>query len=249
MARIESLWEIVDVKPENDAVTSVFFRHIEGPEITTWQAGQYMTLQVLQDTQWSAAHPFTITAPPGEALLRATIKNVGSFSARMQQVTSGTPARIAGPFGKFCSNIHVKPNIAMIAGGIGITPFLSVLRHFRNIHATNTVTLFWANNLEQDLFAVDELRELAACLNLTLVFVILNRSEQAVLGTVQPPLYLEPGYLTADILKKYVTCSDVSLYLCGSKNMQDFVQAQLLQCGIAADNVEKEAFGVYMKAS
>ena len=247
MALSESLWEIAAIKPENDNVTSVFLRYVEGREITSWQAGQYITIQVLLENQWSEAHPFTISAPPGEELLRVTIKNVGTFTSRMQHVEVLTPVKVSGPFGKFCQNIQLRQNIVMIAGGIGITPFLSILRHFRNIHATNTVTLFWANNLEHDIFAFDELQEIASILNIKIIFIVLNTSVLKFLNTIRPPLYVEPGYLTADIVKKYVTCPDVSVYLCGSKNMQDFVQPQLLQCGIAPENVEKEAFGVYMK--
>jgi len=60
----------------------------------------------------------------------------------------------------------------MIAGGVGIIPFLSVLRWFRNIRPKNKVTLFWANKSIEDIFAVSELKEMTRDLSLAIIHAI-----------------------------------------------------------------------------
>jgi len=60
----------------------------------------------------------------------------------------------------------------MIAGGVGIIPFLSVLRWFRNIRPKNKVTLFWANKSIEDIFAVSELKEMTRDLSLAIIYAI-----------------------------------------------------------------------------
>ena len=135
----------------------------------------------------------------------------------------------------------------MIAGGIGITPFLSVFRHFRHLKAHPPSTFFWANNTNEDLFALEELQELSAILDLKIVVVLLQLSDADVLRHAHPALHFEQGYLTAELMAKYVHCSPISVYLCGSKNMQEFVQSQLLKCGITPDHIEKEMIGGYLK--
>ena len=131
----------------------------------------------------------------------------------------------------------------MIAGGVGITPFLSLLRHFRYIKAKNQVRLFWTNKTIDDLFASRELKEITRELNLSVVHTLSREKEVAeYLQADFPDVQYIPGYVTRDIFQKQVHFSNASFYLCGPPNMQEFVLWELGACGVAPESVEKEKF-------
>ena len=111
MTSIKNLWEVSSIKAENDNVTYVFLRHVDGPTISQWNAGQYVTIQVCFDNAWSEAHSFTISNAPSTDVLQVTIKNVRAFTSRMQHIEVGTPVNVAGPFGTFCHEIHLRENL------------------------------------------------------------------------------------------------------------------------------------------
>ncbi len=92
----------------------------------------------------------------------------------------------------------------MMAGGVGITPFLSVLRHFKNIKAGNKVTLFWANKAIADVFSSDEIEEMTQELSLTVVHCLSREDDvQRHFQQQYPHILYEKGRLSEDILKRY----------------------------------------------
>jgi len=152
------IWRVLKTEPENYDTTSLY---LEGNDerFKKRRAGQRVSIRILRDDGWSEPHPFTISCAPEDPIPRLTIKKSGVFTSSIPDLKPGTPVKCEGPLGVFCKDIDTREEIAMIAGGVGITPFLSVLRHFRNICATNRMTLFWTNKTIDDVFAADELKE------------------------------------------------------------------------------------------
>ena len=232
---------VTQVRPETPTVTSLV---MEGPEVTAFaqrRAGQFALLKLQRDGQWSEAHPFTFTCAPEDPFLQLTVKAVGAFTSSLRTLTPGTPAELKGPLGSFCKGIDEKPAVVLIAGGIGITPFLSVLRHWRNARARSRATLVWANNEPVDLFAVDELNAMTGQLDLRVVHVVWKPGSAALPASTGRIVY-ESGTLTADILKRRVELAGAAIYLCGSPNMQGFVFPQLQACGVDTTTVAVEKF-------
>ena len=136
----------------------------------------------------------------------------------------------------------------MIAGGVGITPFLSVLRHFREQEADNEITLFWANKTPADAFAAQELEDLTQSLKLHVVHVF-SRVEPADQQPAPSPQDSRPGRISHEygrlnqtILLRHISSMSASFYLCGPPPMQQAVLDELSQCGVAPERVDKEAF-------
>ncbi len=236
---------VVRVEKENSDISSVY---MEGyaESFSKRFAGNFLTLKIKQeDGQWSKAHPFTISCAPEDPVLRATIKRLGEFTTRVHALKPGDELDCAGPYGLFCKGIDSIENIVLIAGGVGITPFLSVLRHFRNIKALNRVLLIWSNKGIEDAFALDELKAMTAELNLRIVH---NLSREDAAGAaqyadpaVQSVMY-EPGRCTREVMKKHISGSDPAIFLCGPPPMQDFILAEVESLGIDPKNVKKENF-------
>lgn len=238
-------WKIVETIRESDDVTSVVVeadRDLEGCHTP----GQFATLRVMTDKGWSNPHPFTISCAPGGNRLRFTIKGVDEFTRSVPDWTPGAMIRCEGPFGVFCRDIDNQEHIVMIAGGVGITPFLSVLRHFRETRAKNRVTLFWANRTVADAFARDELAAMTRELDLTVVHAVSREDPTAVIGPddATDRIVYEKGRITRDMLQRHLEDPKGSFYVCGPPEMQEAVLKELAECGVDPDAVQKERFTV-----
>lgn len=72
-------------------------------------------------------HPFSITSAPGEQTLRITVKAVGDYTRALRRLEAGADAIVEGPYGSFSHDVP-QPRQIWLAGGIGVTPFLSMAR-------------------------------------------------------------------------------------------------------------------------
>ncbi|MGB1037885.1 MAG: ferredoxin reductase family protein [Bacteroidia bacterium] len=98
-------------------------------------------------------HPFTISSHPTEVVLRITVKNLGDYTSKMSSLHEGDTVLIEGPFGLFSTSEHQDKEQIWIAGGIGITPFLSLAKG----NIKKKVKLFWCVNSEDEAIYKDEL--------------------------------------------------------------------------------------------
>lgn len=228
---------------ENDSVTSLLIDP-DGSSFERRVPGQFASLALPEPGGWSKPHPFTISNAPHERAVRLTIKLFGEFTARVRHALEpGTEVMLKGPFGRFCAAAPERPELVLLAGGIGITPFLSLLRHLSHVRpAHQRVVLLWANNKIDDTFLRPELEEHLGSLDLRIVHVIADAQgiEAARAGS---GCRWEPGLLTAETMRRHIgELTRPSVHLCGSEPMQRYVLEQLAGLGIDSQQVEKEAF-------
>ncbi|OGR36102.1 MAG: FAD/NAD-binding family oxidoreductase [Desulfovibrionales bacterium GWA2_65_9] len=240
--------KIVKVEKENDDTTSIYFSGPDMERFKNRKPGQYASIRIFQDGAWSAPHPFTLSSAPGDATLRMTIKKSGAFTSSIPAIEPGTPIQCTGPYGQFCKDIGTSKEVVMIAGGVGITPFLSVLRHFKDTGADNEITLFWANKTPQDAFATKELEELTRSLKLHVVhaFSRVAPEDQAAAPAFDDgrpgKISHEYGRLNKEMFLRHIASADASFYLCGPPPMQQAVLEELSSYGVDPGRVDKEAF-------
>ena len=134
----------------------------------------------------------------------------------------------------------------MLAGGVGITPFLSVLRHFAQTGAKNRVCLFWANKTFRDAFAAQELSELAGKLNLRVMHVLSRQKELPESRPENSSLVL--GRIRAELIKDCLVSPTTSFYICGPAPMQEQMLKELASLGVDPARIQKELFGYRPKA-
>lgn len=238
--------KIVKIVRENQDITSLYIEGFD-ESFKKRRAGNFLTLKIQKGDGWSEAHPFTISCAPEDPQLRVTIKKLGPFTQKVHSLEPGAPVTVAGPYGLFCKDIDANENIVMIAGGVGITPFLSVLRHFRSIKASNSVLLIWSNKGLEDAFALDELQAMTKDLHLKVVHNLSRETEGADMAKYSdaafPNVVYESGRCTRGLMKKYVDFSaKPAIYLCGPPPMQDFVIGELESLGVDPKSVKKESF-------
>jgi predicted ferric reductase len=239
----KKLGVIVDTVRENDDTTSIFFRPEDDERFKAFRPGQFASIRVMTEEGWSEPHPFTISGAPGDTL-RMTIKRNGRFTGEIiPALKAGVPIQCAGPFGAFCRDLEGEEQIVFVAGGVGITPFLSVLRHFRNTDAANSIVLFWCNKTYADAFAAQELEEIADTIDLTVVHV-LSREHKPDLYEEEdkPRIRFEKGHFSRHMLERHIRSTTASFYLCGPGPMQEHVLDEMTAYGIDPAGVNKEQF-------
>lgn len=222
---------------ENNQVASIL---MQKPDLMTWKPGQFAFLRLKMGTGWSEPRPFTLSCSPVEKYLQMTVKNSGNFTSRVHQLQPGDEVLVSGPYGKFCREIDNQGKLLLIAGGVGITPFLSVLRDLVQKDQSKDICLFWVNKNREDVFALQELSVMTAKLYLTLIFSFTKEDVQDY--NFSENAFLEYGRLSLDVLQKYTFPWERFVYLCGPSRMQESVCAELNKGGVEKSTVNREAF-------
>jgi predicted ferric reductase len=104
------------------------------------------------------SHPFTITSAPGADSLRLAVKRLGDFTGSVMTLRPGSRAQLEGPFGRFCLTPDRVHSQTWIAGGIGITPFLSWARSLDEPIAAD---LYYCTPAAEHAHFLDELFDIA----------------------------------------------------------------------------------------
>jgi len=238
----KNIWNVVKVVPENHDTYSLY---LEGSDekFAKRKAGQFASLSIMGPDGWSDPHPFSIAGAPENPILCLTIKKAGKFTSAIPDLKPGTPVKCMGPIGLFCKDIDNKPKIIMMAGGVGVTPFLSVLRHFINIKAANIVTLFWVNKTMEDVFATDEIQEMTRDLTLRVVYCLSRADDvEGYYRQEYPGVFYEKGRLSGEILKRHGATKEASFYLCGPSAMMESALAEVGSLNVDQAAIEKENF-------
>ncbi len=168
-------------------------------------------------------HPFTISSHPQDANLRVVIKGLGDYTNNLaSKMNVGDLAKIEGPYGMFSSAYSKEKEQVWIAGGIGITPFLSLAKDYY----TNKINLFWCVNDANAANYVDELNAIKEE-NKLFDFVLWNTK-------VRGRLNLDDMSIRDPEKKSYL--------ICGPERLKDSLIKQLKDEGVDQDNIYDEEF-------
>jgi predicted ferric reductase len=184
-------------------------------------------------------HPWTIssTSTRPQSLI-FTIKCSGDFTAYIGRLKSGDTAEIDGPYGLFSYLASVRdPNqeLVMIAGGVGVTPMLSMLRYMVDIDQMRKATLIWSNKTEADILCREEIAEMELKLPNFAVHHVLSG---------QADFQGRTGRLNQDMLKELLSNSshEATIFVCGPPPMMDSVCGDLKKIGYSPRTIFTERF-------
>jgi len=126
-----------------------------------YDPGQFVFLSIQNKAIGFEDHPFSISSEPGDADLRLTIKHSGDYTARLALAKPGMQAKLYGPYGRFGEKSLAKDRDEIwIAGGIGITPFMSLLRYYVQHAPNKKIWFFYSTKQEQDAAYLEEIHNL-----------------------------------------------------------------------------------------
>jgi predicted ferric reductase len=188
-------------------------------------AGQFVVVAFFQGRSFHGCgeyHPYTLSAMAPDGSLSIGIKALGDCTRHLQSVQPGVAVRVQGPFGNFLAERNQGPGL-WIAGGIGITPFLAVLR---SGPLPQAVRLIYLHRHAEAAFLA-ELRALAVQQPLLCLQVITSGDELPNLDAVLPS--------AAEL-------AVLACYLCGPQGLVGAAIKVLKKRGVSRQNIHFERF-------
>ncbi len=235
-------YTVTDVREEVDGVWTIKLRPPEGVPRLDYLPGQFHFLTFQRAPNLPVEeHHWTISTSPTEAgVLSSTIKESGDFTASIGKTKPGDTALVYGPFGRFSYALHPDElKLVFIAGGIGMTPLMSMLRHIRDTRAERTVTLLYANTSEKNIVFRDELAEMerAGVAQLKIVHVLDKPSDE---------WQGERGLLDEDKIKRLVgpELARCAFYVCAPPGLMQPTIQTLRRAHVPAAHIHFERFSL-----
>jgi predicted ferric reductase len=171
------------------------------------------------------SHPFTIASPPGSDVMRIIVKASGDFTDTLvEQLKEGDDVRVEGAYGHLTQNHIQNPSQVWVAGGIGITPFLSLAQDMKE--EGRSAKLYWSVRTRDEAFADDELKALAKEKE-GLDYELWETKDR--------------GYLTVDRVGKG-EFDGKDVVVCGPTGLRDGLSKQLRASGVNTRPVHSEEF-------
>jgi predicted ferric reductase len=228
-------FRVISVLPETHNTFTLTLEPVDGPQLRHYP-GQFMFLKLRRPGRTSEEHPFTVSSSPTQrGVITATIKQSGDFTNTIDQTIPGDVALVEAPFGRFSFVHHNAASLLFIAGGVGITPIMSMLRYLRDKEDRRPAVLIYGNRTQQDIIFRNELTRLPD--NVKVVHVLSEPEEDW-----QGPR----GYVTAEIIKEHggPILDNGHVYLCGPLTMMDKIIDALRTLGVDEKRIHYERFAI-----
>ncbi|MBI4094712.1 MAG: FAD-dependent oxidoreductase [Candidatus Liptonbacteria bacterium] len=219
--------------------------YFEKPAGFTFKAGQYIDL-ILSNPRAAGGenmlkHDFTIASAPFEPrLMIATRIRKSAFKETLEHMTLGTEVGIKGPSGSFfLHNDSARPAV-FIAGGIGITPFLSIVRDAMHRKLPHKMFLFYSNPTPEKIAFFSEFQKYKAQ-NPNFSFVATVTAEEP-----SPSWKGERNRVSGEMLKKYLPdLGSCTFYIAGPPGFSLAMRETLNTAGVDDDDIRSEEFAGY----
>lgn len=221
----------------------VFTLHNTDPDYPlAYQPGQYAAISFMRHGRPTPARCFSMASSPTEQdILQFAIRVKGHYTrSAARYIQPGDKISIGGPFGGFIFNTERDKTSVFLAGGIGIAPFMSMIRYATRLGLTNEIMLLYGCQSQEDVPFAEELLYLEQVNpHFHVVFAIsrgpLTRfaGRRAVAGHVTPEL------LHQIIAGAYATHS---FFICGPPRFMSTMLDTLKTNGTPADHILTEAF-------
>jgi ferredoxin-NADP reductase len=198
------------------------------PAELTYLPGQAVDLSVNKPGWEQEMRAFTFTSLPEDDHIEFTIKTYPSREGVTKQLLSlgtGDELIVHDVFG----DIRYKDEGIFIAGGAGVTPFIAIMKQLEKKNGIGNNKLIFANKTKSDIILEDKFN------------TILGNNFINILSDEERPEY-EYGYISKELIKKYMDEHTRCFYLCGPDPMMQAVEKELTELGIGESVIVKEAF-------
>lgn len=214
--------------------------HFHKPAGFQFNAGQavYLTLpaSTLSDNK-GRMRTFSLSSAPFDADLAITTRlGDSAFKKALVTLPLETEIELEGPYGDLTLDQDTTRSAVFIAGGIGVTPFRSMIHDVLDTGLPQKIVLFYSVRTIEDAAFMDELAALAERhAQFLLVPTVTGKAHSSYLG--------ERGHITADMIRRYTDNLEAPFYyVAGPTAMVDAVHGMLTETGISRADIRTEAF-------
>lgn len=227
--------KMIDIIKRTYDVKSFRFHRPEGFD---YKPGQYILVSLTVEGN-VMTKAFSLSSSPTEKdHIEFTKKLTGHpFSNALDNMKIGDSAVISGPFGKMTFEGEYA-KIALLSGGIGITPMISICKYCTDLHLDADIVLIYSNKTENDLAFMKELDEMMHNSNNLKIVYTLTRASESWTGCRER---ISENMIVSEI-PDYM---ERRFYICGAPDMVKSMEEMLTAMKIPKDMVKKEALSGY----
>ena len=219
--------------------------HFDKPASFEFRAGQAIDLTLLNPPETDAegnTRAFSIVSAPFDPeLMIATRMRDTAFKRVLRSIPLGTQVKIEGPSGSFTLHKNSSKPAVFLAGGIGITPFFSMIRQADHDRLPHQLYLFYSNRSPEDAPFLDTLEELTKSnpnFHLILTMTEMSKSSKQWTG--------ETSFINGEMLKKNLpNLQGPIYYIAGPPAMVTGMRQMLVQANADEDDIRTEEFAGY----
>ncbi|OGZ84773.1 MAG: hypothetical protein A2401_03805 [Candidatus Staskawiczbacteria bacterium RIFOXYC1_FULL_38_18] len=192
--------------------------------------GQFVFVKFYSNALTREAHPFSMSSANGNQL-KFGIKESGDYTSNIGKLKVGDKAEIEGPFGAFSFRNHSNRKQAWIAGGVGVTPFMSMLRSLNGEDSGFMIDFYYCVKDEAGFAFRAEIEEI----------VKKNKNLRVIFWTTDTM-----GFINSKVIKnKTPDINNRDVLICGSDIMMSELKKQFLKQGINKNQIHTEEFKLY----
>lgn len=191
-----------------------------------FEPGQAANISIYPLEEISEMRPFSFTSLPKQHLMKFTIKTYpehNGFTKKLLGLKVGDDLMLHDVFG----TIKYTGEGVFIAGGTGVTPFISIFRYLKSIEQIGSNRLIYANKTRADIILE---KEFISILGTNFINIL---SDEKVSGFAN-------GEITENFISKNNGGKNRKYYVCGPPGMMDAIQEQLSRLGVAEDSITTE---------
>ena len=230
---------------EHADIAKSYYLRSEGVPLAYFKAGQYLTFR-LEIGNSVVTRSYSIASSPASALngeYQITVKRISDGFVSdyiLDNWAVGDKVTAYAPEGNLTySPLRDSKNIVAIAGGSGITPFLSLARAIDEGDEDCTLTLLYGCRNSDEILFKSELDALSAQNDgINVVYVLSHSDEEG----------YEKGFVGADIIKKYAPEGGYSIFVCGPGGLYKFLDTELPKLNKEKKYIRFEVFSSGKKA-
>ena len=204
-----------------------------------FQAGEYINLFV-DVGGIRTSRPYSIASSPTQsgyyeiAVRRVDDGFVSNYL--LDELKVGALLKSSSPAGNFHYNpLYHGGNLLFIAGGSGITPFMSMIRELSDRNLSRRIHMFYGSRVEGDVIYLDELKRIAAAHKNFSYDIVVSEPSDGFTG--------EKGFISADLIKGRISLKDSMFFVCGPEAMYNFCLPELDKLKVPLRKIRVEIMG------
>ena len=235
----------VTLKGREDVAEGTMAFHFEKPAGFSFKPGQAVEVALINPPAEanSARRMFSLVSAPFEQELAVAtrMRDGSAFKRALKALPPGSKIKLEGPFGDMTLHEDRARPAALIAGGIGITPFMSMLRQAARDRLAHRLFLLYSNRRPEDAAFLAELQSLERqnkSFRLLATMTDIDKSARAWHG--------EQGMVNEEMVKRFVDDAVAPIYyLAGPPAMVDAMAGVLSRAGVRDEDLRSEEFYGY----
>jgi len=242
-------FRIARIEDESSIIRSFYLQPADGDVLLPFEAGQFLTIRAtLPGTEKPAIRTYTVSSAPADPYYRISVKREdhGAVSRHLHDgLKVGDCIEAKAPSGHFFIDAAETRPAVLIAGGVGVTPMISMVRHVvvegLRIRHLRPLTIFHAAQATDQRAFYQAFRELEQGSNGGIRYY--SMIDQPTANEEPGVDFNGSGYITADILKQVLPLDDYDFFLCGPSLFMQALYDTLRSLGVRDIRIFAEAFG------